>query len=162
MNSPWNSQGLSDSLPLYGTLCDIQHSGIGFNSTAVAQFQRSKINAGALLLHAALTRCEHCGLDTRLPRELVSAAPAQGSCWEVRQGALTQAEHVGLVSSFMLGFPAGCAVFKNKTCACLRRRTYLPARLVSRFCNFRHFGYPIPLFSSSSRFNTFWQTKQFG
>lgn len=42
------------------------------------------------------------------------------------------------------------------------------ARLVSRFSNFRHFGYLVPMFSSSlffffsSPFNNFWQAKQFG
>lgn len=111
-----------------------------------------------------LTPASVLGLDKCLSLELVSAAPASEELLRSEVRHPHQAGHVGFVNSFMLGFPAGCAIFKTRSLLVHTEGPVLGyAHLVSMFSNFRHFGYLICVFSFSSfPFNSFWQAKQFG
>lgn len=111
-----------------------------------------------------LTPVSVMGLDKCLSLEMVSAAPASEELLRSEVRHPHQAGHVGFVNSFMLGFPAGCAIFKTRSLLVHTEGPVLGyAHLVSMFSNFRHFGYLICVFSFSSfPFNSFWQAKQFG
>lgn len=110
-----------------------------------------------------LTPASIVGLDKCLALEMVSAAPASEELLRSEVRHQYQAGHVGLVNSFMPGFPAGCAIFKTRSLLVHTEGPVLGyAHLVSIFSNFRHFRYLIPVFSYSSfPFNSFWQAKQF-
>lgn len=104
------------------------------------------------------------GLDKCLSLEMVSAAPASEELLRSEVRHLHQAGHVGLVNSFMIGFPAGCAIFKTRSLLVHTEGPVLGyAHFVSMFSNFRRFGYLMCVFSFSSfPFSSFWQVKQIG
>lgn len=111
-----------------------------------------------------LTSASIVGLDKCLFLEMVSAAPASEELLRSEVRHPHQAGHVGLVNGFMLGFPAGCTVFKTRSLLVHTEGPVLGyAHLVSMFSNFKYFGYLICVFSFSSfPFNCFWQAKQIG
>lgn len=62
-----------------------------------------------------LTPASIVGLDKCLSLEMVSAAPASEELLRSEVRHSHQARHVGLVNTFMLGFHAGCAIFKTRS-----------------------------------------------
>lgn len=62
-----------------------------------------------------LTPAGNVWMDKYLSLEMVSAAPASEELLRSEVRHSHQAGHVGLVSSLMLGFPAGCAIFKTRS-----------------------------------------------